>query len=131
MGYLLNAIDRQKLFTLTSGITTIFNILLNVILIPKYSYIGAAVATLISEILSFSMLYYLTSKNKFSINLAKIVAKPIIANIAMIGFVIYLKNLHLILIISISAIIYFLVILAIKGIGKEEINLLQSLTQKK
>jgi len=49
----------------------------------------------------------------------------------MIGFVIYLKNLHLILIISISAIIYFLVILAIKGIGKEEINLLQSLTQKK
>ena len=131
MGYLLNAIDRQKLFTLTSGITTIFNILLNVILIPKYSYIGAAVATLISEILSFSMIYYLTSKNKFSINLAKIVAKPIIANIAMIGFVIYLKNLHLILIISISAIIYFLVILAIKGIGKEEINLLQSLTQKK
>ena len=60
MGYLLNAIDKQRLFTLTVALTTMLNIALNLALIPKYSFAGAAYATLISEIVSFVMLYYFT-----------------------------------------------------------------------
>ena len=131
MGYLLNAIDKQRLFTFSIITTTILNVILNLILIPKYSYIGASFATLISEIVGFFMLYYFTYKNKFRINLAKIVFKPLIANTVMVGLIIYLKNLHLLLVVGISAIAYFLVLFLIKGIGRDEINLLKSYTKQK
>lgn len=131
MGYLLNAIDKQKFFTYSVAITTIINIILNFVLIPKYSYIGASFATLISEIINFGMLYYFTSINKFKINLAKVLTQPFLANIAVIGLVIYLKNLHLLLLIILSAIIYFVVLFLINGIQKEEINMLRAMLQRK
>lgn len=131
MGYLLNAIDKQKLFTYSITATAVLNVVLNLILIPKYSYIGASFATLISEIVSFFILYYFTCMNKFGINLAKVLAKPLIANIAMIGFIAYFKNLHLLLVVGISAAIYFTFMLLIKGIGKEKFNLLRPSIPKK
>lgn len=130
MGYLLNAIDRQKLFTLTITITTVINIVMNLLLIPKFSYLGAAIATLISEIINFGMLYYFTSKDNFGINLAKFLPKPILATIVMAILIWYSKSLHLFLVTIISAIAYFSVLLIIKGIGKEEINMLQSIIKK-
>ncbi len=131
MGYLLNAIDKQRLFTLTAGVTTAFNVILNIILIPKYSYIGAAAATLASEVLNFGMLYYFTSKNKFNINLLRFLIKPIIANLAMIVLIIYFRNLHLILLIALSGIAYFFVLLIIRGFGKDEINIVKSFISTK
>lgn len=131
MGYLLNAIDKQKIFTLAVAITTSLNVALNLLLIPKFSFIGAAFAILISQIINFGILYYFTSKNNFKISIAKIIAKPLIANIAVIGIIVYLKNLHLIVIIALSVVTYFLALLLIKGIGKEEINIIKSLVKTK
>ena len=131
MGYLLNAIDKQKFFTLTAVITTIFNVFLNLVLIPMYSYIGAGIATLISEIVSFCLLYYFTSKNKFPLALAKIAVKPLIANLIVIGLIIYLKKLNLFLIISLCALAYFAVLYIIKGVSKDEIRIVQSFVYKK
>lgn len=131
MGYLLNAIDKQKIFTLAVAITTSLNVALNLLLIPRFSFIGAAFAVLVSQIINFGILYYFTSKNNFRINLAKIIAKPLIANLAVVGIIVYLKSLNLILIIALSAIAYFLVLLLIKGVGKEEFNILKSLVKIK
>lgn len=131
MGYLLNAIDRQRLFTLTVTTTAIINILLNLMLIPKYSYIGAASATLISEVINFGMLYYFTSKNQFRVSIPKILAKPIVATVIMIAAIIYFKSLHLLFIVAISSIAYFITLFLLKGISRDEIGILQSFFQRK
>lgn len=131
MGYLLNAIDKQRLFTLTVTTTAVINIILNLILIPKYSYIGAASATLISEIINFGMLYYFTSKNMFGVNIGKIIAKPAVATLLMIAAVIYFKNLHLIFIVAISSIVYFGALFLLKGMGRDDIHILQSFIKRK
>ncbi|MCW5198141.1 flippase [Desulfobulbus sp. F3] len=47
----IRAADKQSVCVFVSGGGAITNILLNLILIPKYSFIGAACATLITEIL--------------------------------------------------------------------------------
>lgn len=131
MGYLLNAIDRQKLFTLAVSVTALLNIVLNLLLIPRYSYIGAAYATLISEIISFALLYYFTMKNDFRIGILSAIAKPAIANIAVIVVVLYFKSLHLAAIAGLAAISYFAVMFLIKGIDKEDIGIVKSLAQRK
>lgn len=127
MGYLLNSIDKQKLFTITTGTATILNILLNFILIPIYGYIGAGITTVISELVNFSMLFYFTRKNNFSINILKLILKPTLAAISMAA-VVYslLAYFNVVVLVLIGAAVYFAMMFAIKGIGKEEVNLIKS-----
>lgn len=45
--------EKQKLYTMVVAVGAVCNLLLNIILIPKYSYMGAALATLLSEVAVF------------------------------------------------------------------------------
>ncbi len=127
MGYLLNSIEKQMLFTYTAGIGVILNITLNLILIPLYSFTGAAIATVVTELSNFILLYYFTLKNGFSINIFKSIFKPLIATLFMgVLIVFYIKNFHLLFAIPLSMLFYFLALFLIGGIKKDEKNILIS-----
>jgi O-antigen/teichoic acid export membrane protein len=51
----LNAINRQKINLYFMIISTVGNIILNLFLIPAFSYLGACIATLLSEIMLFGL----------------------------------------------------------------------------
>ena len=53
-GNLLGAINRQRILIIITGISALFNVILNFILIPKFSYIGASFATVVTECLVFT-----------------------------------------------------------------------------
>jgi O-antigen/teichoic acid export membrane protein len=59
---LLLASHKEKIFIWTASICTVFNILANLLLIPRFSYVGAAVATLLTELLLFGQNYFLIKK---------------------------------------------------------------------
>ena len=127
MGYLLNSIDKQKLFTLTTGLSAALNIILNFILIPKYSFIGAAAATVASEFLNFIMFFYFTSKSGFHLNLFKMILKPLIASILMGLFILYFRKFHLLLLVPSSIALYFLLLFLIGGISSDDKKLFLSM----
>jgi O-antigen/teichoic acid export membrane protein len=131
MGYLLNSINKQHLYTISNGVCAFSNIILNFILIPRFSYIGAAVATIICQSINFGLLYYFTTKNNYSINLIKISYKPLIAGILMGVLIIYIKSLAIVYIVPIAAIFYFVALFLMKGLGKEEIELIKSFLPKR
>lgn len=131
IGYLLNSINKQHLFTISVGICAMSNAIMNFILIPKFSYIGASIATLITQFLNFCLLYRFTTKSGYPTNLIRISYKPITAGILMGFLIVYLKFLPITYIIPIATVVYFMLLFLIKGIGKEEINLMKSLLPKK
>lgn len=57
--------NRIKYLIISSGIGFASNILFNIILIPPYSIIGAAIATLLSYFIMFIVLYYYSQKIYF------------------------------------------------------------------
>lgn len=61
----LIAWGKQKQYSIAIALGAITNIILNIILIPKYSYIGAAYATLMSEVAVFVGVFYLFNKYTF------------------------------------------------------------------
>jgi O-antigen/teichoic acid export membrane protein len=130
MGFLLNSIEKQKLFTLTTGLTAVFNIILNFILIPYYGFVGAAIATIASEAINFLLLYYFTSKSGFKIDLLVLAIKPIIAGLIMLLVLYNLAFLHIFIIIPVSAALYFAALIIIGGIYKDDLGLLKSLVKK-
>ena len=106
-GYFLTSTNRQALMAKIIAATTGINVFLNFILIPRYSYIGAAYATVVSEILFLAFFFVSARREIPSIPLMKI-AKSVISS-AIMGFliIILIKNgFNLLLIIAIGVITY-------------------------
>lgn len=60
--YILVAAEKQSKLLKINIFITIFNIVWNILLIPKYSFMGSWITTLISQILLFIFWYYYTKK---------------------------------------------------------------------
>lgn len=130
MGYLLNSINKQHLFTVSTGICATANIILNYIFILDYSYIGATVATLVTQVANSVMLFYFCAREGFAINVFNLVYKPAVAGAFMAILIYYARDYNLLLLAPLAAILYFGVLLLLKGLGKEEINLIKSVFSK-
>lgn len=100
--------DHEILFA--SCTSAIMNILLNLILIPKYSFIAAALTTMISELIMMSLGIYYT-RHIIKINIKQYIPITVLGTIEVIIICMLAKNINyylfrLILAIGLSALIY-------------------------
>jgi len=106
-GYFLTSINRQALAAKIMAVTTGINVALNFILIPRYSYIGAAYATVVSEILFFTLFFLIVRKEILSISLLEIAKSVISSAIMSLIIIILIRNgFNLLPIIAIGLITY-------------------------
>jgi len=105
-GLALNSMNKEKITMIAAILAVIVNVGLNFWLIPIYSFIGAAVTTIISEITYFVFCYYFTSKLLLKLNLIKITWKPLLSGLIMGTIIYYLKDFNLFLLMVMGFIIY-------------------------
>lgn len=129
--FVLVAVNEQNKLATVAGIGALLNIVLNVILIPKYSLVGSSVATIITEFFILLIYISLTFKIGLKIPIIKIFFKPVIAVSVMAIFIYVFNVMNLYLLICCSVLIYFGVFLIIKGFSKEELSLLKNSMMKK
>lgn len=126
-GTLLTAIEKQKIRMRITGLSCLINILLNLLLIPHFSFWGAAIANLLTHVFLFSSYMTIVGLRGYGkINVQDLV-KPFISLILMIISLYYFRNLSLLIIIPISIALYFSVLYFIKGISREERDILRTL----
>ncbi len=130
ISFLLVSIDRQHQMAFFAGCTAVINILLNMLLIPTYSYIGSAIATIIAESFLLIAYIFLSARYFHLLPLHKIIIKPIIACSLMGIFVFYFNQINLAVLIPIAIVIYFSALYLVKGFSKDDISLLKSLMKK-
>jgi O-antigen/teichoic acid export membrane protein len=123
LGALLNSIDRQIKFTMATGAAAVVNIVLNSLLIPTYSYVGAGLATVATYFLVTLILQRYCEKAGYRVRLTSMAIKPLIASVVMGALASRLYSLHLLIILPICIAAYFLVLYMIKGFGKKELEL--------
>ncbi len=122
-GFFLQAINKQNYSALIVVFATLSNIMLNLILIPPFTYIGAGIATLITEIAVFILLYWLIVRFNFRIALFKLSYPTILAG-SLMGILIYfLYSQNLVLLVLTGVVAFFIGIILFKGIRKDDINL--------
>ncbi|MBZ4646268.1 MAG: Membrane protein involved in the export of O-antigen, teichoic acid lipoteichoic acid [Clostridia bacterium] len=119
----LVSVDKERLVTLSMGIGVLANIVMNYMLIPSYSYIGASAATLATSVLLFIMNWYLISRNNISTQLNIVLIKPLAVCLIM-GIPVYyfekFTTMNIFLIIILASIIYFVGLVGTKIISNEE-----------
>jgi O-antigen/teichoic acid export membrane protein len=125
---LFNSLNRQVILTKITGICAGLNVILNLILIPKYSLIGASVTTVFTEFLSLALSFIWVLKIGYDTprkELASIIIRVSISSVLMGIFIMCFHNLTLLALVPSAALLYFVVLYAIRGINKDDINLLR------
>lgn len=125
---LFNSVNKQIILAKVTGSCALLNVLLNVILIPKYSYIGASIATVVTEFIALSLVFIWSLRIGYGLSSKKlidIVVKVLIASAIMGVFIFYLRDLSLWGLVPVSALLYFLVLYIIGGIDKDDKLLLR------
>ncbi len=122
---IFKATDRQNILVKIQIFSLVVNVVINFFLIQKYSYIGAAWANLMTEvlILILSSLYIFT-KITF-INELWFILKSIAATALMVLTILLVADMHVLLIIPICVFIYFACLYLLKGFTFSELLLLK------
>lgn len=116
------ALGKQKELAWSYLVLVLVNIGLNLLVIPKYSYMGAASSTLITETLVLLLTARIVYKYmKFKINLI-VMLKAISASIVMAIGLYFLSGVNLFIGMIIGISIYTIVLYFIGGIKKEDIK---------
>ena len=131
MGNALIASHHQKIDLLVNTIGAVFNILLNFLLIPRFGYLGAGIATLISITLFVTIQYWFVSRTLFRIHYSKVGAKILLAGIAMAAFMLFFRSINIFILSFLGFAIYGGLLFLMKGFSIEEINIARNIWKDK
>lgn len=132
----LQGLGKIMVPAISSLIGLIAKLILNLILIPipEIGVNGAAIASIVNNVLAFGISFYILNKSiKLNINIVKCIIKPIIATIIMCicsyFFFIVLNSviaekIATLIALALAVIIYVLAIIALKILEKEEISMI-------
>lgn len=120
LGISLFATNNQNLRTISATIACLANIILNLILIPKYNYMGAVLASVFKTLILGGFYYIFLSKKFYRIKIEKLLLPPLISSLIMALIIYPLRGYSIFIIIPIAIIIYLLFLLLLRGIKRED-----------
>ena len=130
---LFQSTNRQIISTRIVAIGVILNVILNLALIPKYSYTGASIAVTATGFVGLALSLFWGSEVGYGIsvkNLAAIAIRVSIASAVMGLPVYYFKNFYILAMVPLAALLYFGVLYIIGGIDKEDRLLLRQIVRR-
>ena len=128
---LIISMGKERMTAYTAGIMALVNIILNYLLIPQYSYVGASVATVFTEALGTVIYFYYIHANLIKKLFAATILKLVSLNILLCLTLIIFDFIPLALLIILSLIFYIILLVKFNCITKEEISLLKSVIKIK
>ncbi len=127
-GRLFESLNRQLIITIILGICAVLNVILNLIFIPKCSYIAASATTVATEFTSLALHFVWGSKIGYSLfnkKFAGIIAKVLISSVLMGVFIMYFHSLTLLALVPLAASLYFVILYVLRGIDRDDVSLVK------
>lgn len=117
----LVAINQQKRLWQISAAGAVFNVLVNLIFIPRYSYYAAAASTVLTEALVVLLMLLVVYKTLSFMPSFKIGGRSLLAASVMTLVLWWLKDFNLFFLLGVAAAVYFGVLYLLKGFSAQEI----------
>lgn len=129
---LYQSTDKQIVITKITGLCMLENIALNLLLIPKFSYIAASFNTVITEFTILALFVLVLNGTRYRNTIIKKntlnnIIKIILSSIIMGLFVEYSKNLNLLIPLAVGTIVYFICLYITQVVNKEDITIITSI----
>ena len=126
----LNAIDKQNVFALVAMVGLVINVGVNLVVIPRYGYLGASWAVVVTEAALVVVGWLVLRAQLGTIPLLRTSWKAVVAGLVM-GVFIYVANPHqnrvlLFVIVVAGALIYGAMLLVLRVADREEMSLIRN-----
>jgi O-antigen/teichoic acid export membrane protein len=126
----LNAIDKQNIFALVAMVGLVINVGVNLVVIPRYGYLGASWAVVVTEAALVVVGWLVLRAQLGTIPLLRTSWKAVVAGLVM-GVFIYVANPHenrvlLFVIVVAAALIYGAMLLVLRVADREEMSLIRN-----
>jgi O-antigen/teichoic acid export membrane protein len=118
--YVLIAVDRQRFLTIAFLIATTFNLVANLIMIPRASYLGAALVTVLSEVVLLGPFWWAITRSLPPVSLPQLVWRPAVAAAGMALVVVPLAEWNWPLSIPLGAAVYGVMLAALGGFDADD-----------
>jgi O-antigen/teichoic acid export membrane protein len=122
---ILNASNQQTRATYASGISLAVNVVLDIILIYSFGYMGAAVATLVSEMLLLGMSLMYVNRYVCRFDLWSKVKRLFLIILLAGGTALFLQKISDIVAASVSVVVYVVLLFAFKIFEDDELNVIR------
>jgi O-antigen/teichoic acid export membrane protein len=107
--YMMVVKNHQKLLLLVTIVVSAVNVVLNLFLIPRYSFNGAAAVTLVSEFLMFLLLFITVSKvHDFHLQL-NVILRILAAGLTMFTTIYFIPTNNLLVVIPLAGVVYLVI----------------------
>jgi O-antigen/teichoic acid export membrane protein len=128
LGYVVLITGREKIAARSVLISTGFNVLVNLWVVPHFGYLGSAVMTVLTEMVLVGQYIWLLSYLLRTMNWINILVRPLLAAALMGTLVVFLKpTVPLWMNVFIGAVSYFVFLFAMKAFGKDDFQFLRTL----
>lgn len=118
--YTIIAANQQKRLLLPNLLFMLVNIVLNIIFIPRYSYLAAALTTFITEVLLLSnSLYVMRVRLGYSFHYWATVLKTALVCTLTVGLALMLRHYYFLVVLPVLLVFYFTLMYLIRGIDRE------------
>ena len=128
---LLNASHKEVTVTKIYAVAAVFNVVLNFVMIPYFSYNGAAITTVLSDVLIVAIQTYVIYKlghrpnKKLYIDLIKIITGS-----GILGIALYFLHLNMWVALPVGIIIYFAVIYLLRVFDDDDKYVIKEILNK-
>jgi O-antigen/teichoic acid export membrane protein len=131
MGTTLTASNQQGTRATIIFLSALLNLGLNLFMIPSWSYIGASVSTMITEVFILISLYLSTVKSLGRMDMWKLINRSFIGGLVMYGIAYFIRDINLVLTIVVAGSIYGFILIALRAFPREDIGQIISVFQSR
>jgi O-antigen/teichoic acid export membrane protein len=122
MGRVLVASGNQKRVMVATGLALVVNAALNLALIPRYGYMGAAAAAMASEVAVAGVNVLYVQRYVARTRITRAIARPILAAVTAGVAIYYMPWLHLYIALPLTAVLYAIGLLVLRAFPRSELG---------
>jgi O-antigen/teichoic acid export membrane protein len=126
-GSIATAADKEKAAARVYAASALTNLAVNLVAVPLWGYIGAAVSTVITELVVVGLFYAILHHEFPLTDLTNTLLKPLAAGLVMGGVIFILPAWPLALVVASGASVYLVGLFALKPFNQAEVAVLGSL----
>lgn len=123
-GHLVVALNKQRAMIFGYASAAILTLIGYLYTIPRYGMYGAAWMTVFSEVFIALITFIVVYKTSRALPHLGIFLKSLFAALVMSGFLLVLPPVHIILDVLFGALVYFIVMIFVRGINLEDLHLI-------
>jgi O-antigen/teichoic acid export membrane protein len=127
LGYIVVIAGQEVRVARAVIVSTGFNVVLNLFIVPRFGFFGAAIMTVVTEAVLVSQYLWMLRAQLRDLHWGYVLFRPLLAALTMGGVVLLIRDLPLLVNIAVGALSYGGLLLLLGVLGKDELRFVRGL----